>query len=64
MVLGSILAKVAQKQAIEPWRVQSFSDEIGLADLEVELGHYDQSAPPPQVLVVGDSQAEHFTPMI
>ncbi|MDB0068412.1 acyltransferase [Akkermansiaceae bacterium] len=64
MVFGAIFAKFAQKQAIEPWRVKSFSNEFGLADLTVELGDYDQSQETPQVLVVGDSHAEHFTPMI
>ncbi len=59
------LAKLTQKQAKASWRLSNFSEEVSLDDLEIKVERlFDSTVNPEDVLLIGDSHSEHFTPMI
>lgn len=59
------LAKLGQEQAKSSWRVQSFSEEVNMDDLEIDIPRsYEKETYPEDILIIGDSHAQHFTPMV
>ena len=59
------LARFQQDQSKSAWRVSAFSEEINLEDLEIEVERsFESEVEPENILLIGDSHAEHFGPMI
>lgn len=59
------LARFQQDQSKSAWRVSAFSDEIHLEDLEIEVERsFESEDEPENILLIGDSHAEHFGPLV
>lgn len=58
------LAKFEQGQSKAKWRLNVFSTEASLEDLEINLSKYKTQNQTEDILLIGDSHAKHFTPMI
>jgi peptidoglycan/LPS O-acetylase OafA/YrhL len=60
-----LFALFEQKQSTSAWRVSAFSKDIHLGDYQIdEPRTFERNNPPEDILISGDSHAEHFTPMI
>lgn len=59
------IAKVSQKQATSSWRTHSFSSGTNLESLDINVERsYEKEDVQEDILILGDSHSEHFTPMI
>ncbi|MDE0859197.1 MAG: acyltransferase family protein [Akkermansiaceae bacterium] len=58
-------AKFQQEESKSAWRVSAFSEGMNLGDLEIELSRtFENEEEHEDILLIGDSHAEHFSPMI